>query len=464
MPFCSQLKKEVVECSHAVATSPWTVPSHGSIFTGKFPWNHGAHALAGNVLSEGVPTLAERLGRLGYRSLSLSGNGLLSPLLGLARGHDTVLWADWWEHLVRGLPLSAPNIVGPWPGLAQHATVEKSSILPQRATGLISHLFLRYPEWGWYINALAAKLQGTSHGSVHPSPWIEASLRVWLESVPSHEPVAVFVNLFDLHEPYFGRFCGPSDKPPLRPRLRVRQEGSNYIMGDYELSSIQKSELKGRYEISLCELDTRIRTIVEMFRSIGRWDRTLFFLTSDHGQSLAEDGFLFHGITTQDSVIRIPFWFRLPGTDHLPKRLTSVVSLVDILPTVARGLGAQFGGESDGVALQDLTHAPRPAPAMVLADGIMWKSTNRNWFDSRLLDRFDRPKIVAIEDRCQVVYDVQSGKHEWIIAPELRGQMQDGVVRRKLEASIAVAHQRLASRTLRETTAVVERLQSWGYA
>ena len=84
------------------APSPWTWPSHASLFTGKGPWEHGAHSSTTEVgvgakdghlgllpMRTDLPTLAERFSESGYRTVSLASNRFLDPSLGLTRGFDT---------------------------------------------------------------------------------------------------------------------------------------------------------------------------------------------------------------------------------------------------------------------------------------------------------------------------------------------------------------------------------------
>jgi arylsulfatase A-like enzyme len=84
------------------APAPWTWPSHASLFTGEPPWVHGAHLVlerddASSILGMSVspmrgdlPTLAERFGASGYRSVASVANDWLGPELGLMRGFDSV--------------------------------------------------------------------------------------------------------------------------------------------------------------------------------------------------------------------------------------------------------------------------------------------------------------------------------------------------------------------------------------
>ena len=59
-PHMDQLAREGVVFTHARSTSAWTVPSHGSLFTGLYPSNHGAHHEHPR-LDSGQVTLAEIL-------------------------------------------------------------------------------------------------------------------------------------------------------------------------------------------------------------------------------------------------------------------------------------------------------------------------------------------------------------------------------------------------------------------
>jgi len=79
--------------SRAVATAPWTIPSHASLLTGLFPYEHGAHRLEPlngretvRGLDPAIPTLAELLAREGYVSGAFLANPYLSTAYGLHRG------------------------------------------------------------------------------------------------------------------------------------------------------------------------------------------------------------------------------------------------------------------------------------------------------------------------------------------------------------------------------------------
>jgi hypothetical protein len=74
------------------ATSPstWSLPSHASLFTGRYPSSHGAHA-EHRYLDDRYPTLAQVLQGNGYDTFCITANAWISDGLGLTRGFA---WQD----------------------------------------------------------------------------------------------------------------------------------------------------------------------------------------------------------------------------------------------------------------------------------------------------------------------------------------------------------------------------------
>jgi arylsulfatase A-like enzyme len=63
----------------------WILPSHASLFTGRYVSGHGSDANC-EVLPVEFPTMAEILGKLGYQTVGFSNNGWVSRKTGIARG------------------------------------------------------------------------------------------------------------------------------------------------------------------------------------------------------------------------------------------------------------------------------------------------------------------------------------------------------------------------------------------
>jgi arylsulfatase A-like enzyme len=87
LPAIEQLASEGVVFERAVAPVPLTLPSHGSLFTGRIPPAHGAR-VNGLTLDDGPPMFPERLRAAGYRTAAFVGSMVLNGNRGLRRGFD----------------------------------------------------------------------------------------------------------------------------------------------------------------------------------------------------------------------------------------------------------------------------------------------------------------------------------------------------------------------------------------
>jgi arylsulfatase A-like enzyme len=102
-PHLDALAAESILFVRALATSSWTLPSHASLFTGKFPTSHGARldpdgplvladAIAAPAeirargLAPGEATLAQRLAEAGWATAAVVGGPWLLRPFGLAKG------------------------------------------------------------------------------------------------------------------------------------------------------------------------------------------------------------------------------------------------------------------------------------------------------------------------------------------------------------------------------------------
>lgn len=158
-----RLGRRGVVFDNAFATSSWTLPSHGSVFTGQLPDVLSTTWL--DPLSERFPTLAERLDSAGYRTGGFVGNlEYASRETGLSRG-----FAHYEDY-----PVSAGQLV-------------LSSAILKRVTG----------------SGLVRRLVGTEQrlNRRHAAQINRAFLR-WVDR-GSDRPFFAFLNYFDAHAPYY---------------------------------------------------------------------------------------------------------------------------------------------------------------------------------------------------------------------------------------------------------------------
>ncbi len=86
-PFLRRLAADARVYANAYATSCWTVPSHGSLFTGLYPVSHAA-TWENYRLDQQLTTLAEVLQINGYRTVGICENPAVRPSLGFAKGFE----------------------------------------------------------------------------------------------------------------------------------------------------------------------------------------------------------------------------------------------------------------------------------------------------------------------------------------------------------------------------------------
>jgi arylsulfatase A-like enzyme len=86
-PTITRLAAQGARFAHAYAQGPSTVPTHSSLFTGRFPFQHGSYDVR-RPLREEELTLAEFLGARGYRTFAVASSVRFHPLSGWSQGFE----------------------------------------------------------------------------------------------------------------------------------------------------------------------------------------------------------------------------------------------------------------------------------------------------------------------------------------------------------------------------------------
>lgn len=470
MPFCESLAKESVIFPKAVSPSPWTLPSHASLFSGLQPWETGCHWKGNLQLPASTPRLASALRSRGYRTYAMSANPLLSPTFNVFEGFDRAGWAEWWEPYLRfgkgGLPAhQVPEESARASSWLSRVRVGPIDAMVKRSVGL----FYKHPV---VLDAGSRFIQGLNDEAERPdisiARWIEPTVAQWVNDTPISTPIHLFVNLLEAHEPYFsirGLAHGPS---ALWAYLRARQDNIGFLAGEWSPSAGELDLLHDLYRVTLGALDRRVQAIVQVLKDSDRWENTLFILTSDHGQAFGEHGFLFHMISIDDPVLRIPLWMRLPGGESGGSRGRGWATLIDVTPTVSRLTGMAEIHSPHAHSLVDLVDAERPEPVVSISDGIPWSHFRRRFPEDRART-LDRPKVAAYEGDWKWIVDDDAGP------PALFDVRKDPMESSNLGSQYAgragtldraaqtVAHVIKGSVPAQLAPDVDERLRAWGY-
>jgi arylsulfatase A-like enzyme len=473
MPFMEGLGDEATVCTAAVAPSTWTIPSHASLFTGLYPWDHGAHYKGSATLRQQHETIAERLGRHGYATASLSANLLVQPGTGLTRGFDFALWGGAREFLLRfagnRLP-SCPPPAGPATGTGQPLESQPSTGSAQWPTPreLLGNALITYTGLWDAINRIGDRVFRPDEPGIRGvCRWIEPQLASWLAKQPQRRPVFVFINLLEAHEPYL---AGGGFDVGLRAWLRyakIRQAPYRWIHGDWTPTGKEVSVIRGAYRSTLHTIDSRLRSILEVFGRARGLEDTALIITSDHGQAFMEEQSLYHQFKLSEPILRVPLWFRFPSGLALPKQRTEWLSLVDVPRTIADLAGCGVFGDPTSLSLISSGVIPEGRIVYSMADGISNNSvytlsaTRRRSLDVVEIAAYRGEEKMVVSDASEpVLYRVsRQSPSEGAIpvvrlphAPELARAARD-ILRTVQAASSSMRGEELHGPTL----------EAWGY-
>jgi len=297
-PHLDSLAATGIVFDRAVATAPWTLPSHASVFTGLWPHEHGADWRA--PLDDRAPTLAEVFARRGYRT-----GGFVANLVYTSREHGL----DRGFQVYRDYPRSLGALAR---SAALIQTITTSSVL-RRLTGL---------------HEVVGRKAGAD---------VNREFLGW-ENRAEGRPWFAFLNYYDAHEPYLPRdpFAARYSEglPPRRlDHLRFwNVEGG--ITGWNAFSPGEVEAEQAAYEEAITGLDADIGALLGDLRRRGVLDRTLVVLMSDHGELFGEHGAHSHGNNVFWRTLHVPLIVSWPG--HVPEgqRVFDPVSLRDVAATI----------------------------------------------------------------------------------------------------------------------------------
>jgi arylsulfatase A-like enzyme len=304
----------------AYASSPWTLPSFGSIFTGQPPAVHGA----GTRLDPGpkpnfaplpreLPALAARLREHGFATAALVENPFLHPDFGVARGFES------YRYLFRGFDA------------------------PPRADRMV-----------------------------------EAALR-WLGE-RDERPFFLMLHLMAPHAPYDPpRDVRGTFTAGYTGRFKIPFAGiAPFSAAQVNASPADRGFIAGAYDEELLGVDRALARLFAAVASERFGERLLVILTSDHGEELFDHGAFEHGHSLHDELLRIPLVVRAPGVRAA--RIDAPVSHVDLLPTILDALALPAPPGLAGVSLWPLLRGGSPPPERVLAsERLLWGPEGRAW-------------------------------------------------------------------------------------
>jgi len=291
-PWLERFAQSGVLFEHAISTAPWTLPSHATLFTGRFPGEHSADWVTS--LDATFPTLAELFSARGYQTAAFVANyDMAGAQTGLDRGFhrydDHNLSKALAGHVYIGRARTSSSFGRITPGLTRQI-VDK---LAHEDAAEISREFL---------NWLARR---------------------------EDRPVFAFLNFFDSHSPYL---CPDTYKTKFRSGDRSKRRLEWY---------------KG----CTAYLDNQLGMLFGELRKNGFLKNAVVIITSDHGEQLGEHGLVEHGHTLYREVLEVPLIIASPRIEPRGMRVKDVISMGDVAATIVDLAGIKNIGEVPGASL-----------------------------------------------------------------------------------------------------------------
>jgi arylsulfatase A-like enzyme len=299
-----KLAQESLFFENCVATAPWTVPSHASLFTGLYPTEHGSHGvleqgetnvfgdLIHRPLLEEFLTLPEIFREHGYATAGVISNFLLDQENGFSQGFNLFHSYGSVGRLYNESPFRPP--------------LHLFSFL----TNVMSKYAL------YYMSA---------------DDITRESIRAI--DVLSDQPFFLFINYLDVHEPY----CPPrpflgATVDKIIPQLYSLEQ---HLRRRFNRLSKKAwfSFQRQLYNGEVAYLDHEIGNLISYLKKKGLYDDSLIIITSDHGELFGEHGSYSHRKTLYDDELRVPLIVKLPFSKQVGRR-SQMMDLCDTFATM----------------------------------------------------------------------------------------------------------------------------------
>ncbi len=325
-------KEGFVFFRNAFSPSCWTSPAHASIFTGLYPSQHGVNEVELKLGKEHY-VMAEVLKEAGFDTIGISSNGLIIKELGFSRGFNHFVQLDRWEIFTRPESFKKFKRItlekGKWKILPYWIWKERSLREPLHFLISATHRFIKH------------KIGISSTVIRNSKPFTEKAFSLARKIYQETEGFFLFVNIMETHHRY-------------RPPSPYRGTWSRGKMGKWERIPPRRHYTKGRFPQRVIEhlkdlYDEEIlftqHLLTEFLREAKRdekkFSRTLWIITSDHGEAFGEGGHLEHMVSLEDANLRVPLWIKLPGRTRAEVR-EDLVQLNDLYSLVLEATESPF--------------------------------------------------------------------------------------------------------------------------
>ena len=403
-------------------------------------------------------TRADHLGAYGYfRDTSPSIDALAA---------DAILFERAVTSMATTLPAHVSLFTGTYPSThGVESNFENSGVAFAAAGGLRS-LAEILQEQGWPTAAIVSAAPLKRHSGIQAGfrDYLEPEGREiraevvtdralrWLDENPGL-PALLWLHYFDPHHPY--------DPPKGTPGFDSGGEQQSFLartLGREGAPRIRR--MNDAYDGEIRYLDAQVGRLLDALRERGLYEDATIVLVGDHGEGLGQHGRDFHG-TIHNEQLFVPLLVKLPASlGRRGERNDELVSIVDVLPTVAAALQIPLGDDSLLDGASRLEGARRTG---ALAARTAWQRSG--WDPGRNFAWVtDEWKYLHRTDARDALFDLRGDPHELRNVIEEEPEIASKLRASLFEALEASQAKRAAATTTAEIPEdVVEELRALGY-
>lgn len=269
-PCLQRLSESSTVFENAVAQAPWTLPSHASMLTGEYPWEHGVRQ-SRTYLKKDQETFIQKFNDEGYQTAAITPNIFVSPHNGLTKDFDQV------ENFL---------------GAADNNIVASISKFSSKIFENLNHRVKEKIE----ENIDRIRNYFNLYNSCKSIETVEA-VENYLSGIDDNQDFFLYVNLMEPHEPYEApeKYMNKHD---VTDKSKIPQKQEELFTKEIDFDELRKI-----YDASIDYTDDLVQDLVDSLEDNELREDTVLIVISDHGQALGEDDVFGHQFNVDDSVI-----------------------------------------------------------------------------------------------------------------------------------------------------------------
>ena len=170
----------------------------------------------------------------------------------------------------------------------------------------------------------------------------------WLDQGEREAPFFLFLNYMDVHRPYNvtplppERAAGLPPPDPQQPQTLLNELVWAVLETDEPPSAELVRRVVTQYDVGLANADLAIEGLIAGLKERGLWERTLFIVTSDHGEYFGEHNLVEHSKDVYEEALHVPLIVRRPGSSRgaVIERRTTIAAIPHIVALALSGESA----------------------------------------------------------------------------------------------------------------------------